>query len=98
VDELLLLIEDMFKVQDRGYVATGAVASGPIYAGDRVYVLTASGHFRFVIEEIQSLSGPLDKAERGEQIGVLLKGESADQLQRGHVLCRDTYPVHVANT
>jgi hypothetical protein len=28
---------------------------------------------------------------------VLLKGEGADQLQRGHVLCRDTYPVHEAN-
>jgi hypothetical protein len=47
VNELLLLIEDMFRIKDRGYVATGNLSSGPIRVGDRVWVSTVQGYFRF---------------------------------------------------
>ena len=92
MNELLLLIEDMFWSKDRGYVATGNVSSGPIRVGDRVWVSTVQGYFRFEVVEIQSLSGRVELAEQGEQIGLLLEGEGGEHLQRGHVLCRDTYP------
>jgi hypothetical protein len=42
--EMLLLIEDMFRIKDRGDVATGAVASSPICVGDRVWVPVPSGN------------------------------------------------------
>ena len=89
MSEMLLLIEDMFLIKDRGFVATGMVAGSPICVGDRVWVPTASADLRFQIVEIQSESSRLEKAEIGEQIGVLLNGESAELLQRGRVLCRD---------
>jgi hypothetical protein len=69
VNELLLLIEDMFLNKDRGYVATGNVSSGPIRVGDRVWVSTVQGYVRFEIVEIQSLTGRVEQAEQGEHIG-----------------------------
>jgi translation elongation factor EF-Tu-like GTPase len=92
VNELLLLIEDMFQIKDRGYVAAGNVSSGPIRVGDRVWVPTVQGCFRFEIVQIQSIIGPVEQAEQGEQVGLLLEGDGGEHLQRGHVLCRDTYP------
>src|SRR5271166_4046293 len=88
--ELLLLIEDMFRIKDRGHVATGVVSAGPICAGEQVWVPTASAELHFTIVEIQSKVGKLQRAERGERIAVLLDGEGASLLERGHVLCRWT--------
>jgi translation elongation factor EF-Tu-like GTPase len=90
--ELLLLIEDMFLIKDRGYVATGVVSAGTICAGEQVWVPTASAELHFTIAEIQSEGGRLPIAERGERIGVLLDGEGANLLERGHVPCRWTGP------
>ena len=85
---LLMLIEDMFQIKDRGWVATGTVSTGPIRIGDKVWVMVGNKNLNFTITEIQSTNSKLEQAEQGEHIGILLDGESADLLERGHVLCR----------
>ena len=87
--EFLLLIEDMFKIKGRGYVATGVVSHGPLCVNDRVWVCTASADLTFRIVAIESESASIERAERGERVGVLLEGESAELLERGHALCRE---------
>jgi GTPase len=95
--EMLLLIENMFKVKDRGYAACGDVASSPICVGDRVLVLLPDDHLHFVISDIQSCLGwsvtRVERVEVGSHTCVLLEGEGAELLQRGHVLCRDVWSV-----
>jgi translation elongation factor EF-Tu-like GTPase len=81
-------IEDMFSIKDRGYVATGELTAGPISTGDRVWVSTANRELFFTIVEIQVLAGKVERAELGADIGVLLAGDGASELQRGHVLRR----------
>ena len=88
--ELLLPIEDMFTIKDRGYVATGEVVGQSIAVGDQVWVSTAGKELFFTVAAIQSMSGELTRAEKGQSIGVLLKGDGGSELQRGHVLRRAT--------
>src|SRR5579859_4157357 len=87
-EELLVPIEDMFSIKDRGYVATGRVISGPISVGERVWVPTATNDLFFTIKAIESISGTLEQADRGEQVGLLLTGPGGEELQRGHVIRR----------
>jgi selenocysteine-specific translation elongation factor len=86
--DLLMPIQDMFKIKDRGYVATGQLTAGPICTGDRIWVSTANRELFFTIVEIQALSGKVERAELGEQVGILLAGDGASELQRGHVIRR----------
>lgn len=86
--EILMPIEDMFVIKGRGYVATGEVTAGPIRVGEQVWVSTAKRELFFRILAIETPSGTAEKAEPGEQIGVLSEGDGGDHLQRGHVLRR----------
>ena len=88
MNELLLFIEDTFRIKDRGYVATGNVSSGPIRVGDRVWVSTVLRSVRFEIVEIQSIAGRVEPAEQGERFfrcgGSWVAGVGIHSSIRGH--------------
>lgn len=81
-----LVVEDVFSITGRGTVVTGRVSKGNIRVGDEV-VISPSG-VRTVITGIEQFRKMLDYAQEGDNVGLLLRGISREQVQRGNILVK----------
>ncbi len=84
----LLAIEDTMTIQGRGTVVTGRVERGTAKLGDEVEIVGIKPTIKSVITGLESFRKTLDYAQAGDNIGVLLRGVSRDQVQRGQVLAK----------
>ena len=82
----LMAIEGVHSIEGRGTVATGKVDQGTITVGQQVEVLGLGEALTSVCTAIEAFKRPLDKAEAGQNVGLLLRGIKADQVQRGQVI------------
>jgi elongation factor Tu len=82
----LMAIEGVHSIEGRGTVATGKVDQGTITVGQPVEVLGLGEALVSVCTAIEAFKRPLDKAEAGQNVGLLLRGIKADQIQRGQVI------------
>ena len=83
---LLLAVEGVHTIEGRGTVATGKVEQGAVTVGQKVEILGLGGTLESVVTSIEAFNRPLEKAEAGENVGVLLRGVKAEQVQRGQVI------------
>lgn len=79
-------IEDVFHITGRGVVATGRVESGEIEVGDEVYISGNGTSLVSVVIGIEMFRKLLDRAEEGDNCGLLLRGVSEDELSSGMVI------------
>ena len=79
-------IEGVHTIEGRGTVATGKVEQGTIAPGTKVEVLGLGGVLETVVTSVEQFNRPLDRAEAGQNVGLLLRGVKADQIQRGQVV------------
>jgi len=82
----LMAIEGVHSIEGRGTVATGKIDQGTITVGQPVEVLGLGEVLVSVCTAIEAFKRPLDKAEAGQNVGLLLRGIKADQIQRGQVI------------
>lgn len=81
-----LTVEDVFSITGRGTVITGRVSSGTIRVGDDVTILPNG--ISTTITGIEQFRKSLDYAEAGDNVGLLLRGVSREDVQRGNKLVR----------
>jgi translation elongation factor EF-Tu-like GTPase len=82
-----MTIEDVFTIQGRGTVVTGRVESGSITNGAKVRLTRTSGATRKLdIAGIEMFRKQVDTATTGDNIGLLLRGVSRDDVGAGDVL------------
>ena len=81
-----LVVEDVFSITGRGTVITGRVSSGTVRVGDNVTILTSG--INTTVTGIEMFRKSLDYAEAGDNVGILLRGVSRDDVQRGNKLVR----------
>lgn len=81
-----LTVVDVFTITGRGTVVTGRVDSGTIRVGDDVIILP-SGKNTSVIG-IEMFRKSLDYAQTGDNVGILLRGVTKDDIQSGNKLVR----------
>lgn len=81
-----LIVEDVFSITGRGTVVTGRVSKGNIRVGDEV-MISPSG-VRTVITGIEQFRKMLDYAQEGDNVGLLLRGISREQVHRGNILIK----------
>ena len=68
---------------------TGQVRSGRVAVGDRVTLKRLDGSVREVnIGGIEMFRRMLDKAEKGDNVGILLRGLEKSDVGRGDILER----------
>jgi len=83
----LMPVEDVFSITGRGTVGTGRVERGVIKVGEKVDRIgireTRTG---IVVTGVEMFRKILDRAEPGDNIGLLLRGVEKDDLERGMVL------------
>ncbi|MET9293260.1 elongation factor Tu [Streptomyces sp. NPDC003077] len=80
----LLPVENVLTITGRGTVVTGAVERGAVRAGDRVEVLGAD--VETTVTSLETFGKPMESAEAGDNVALLLRGVHRDQVRRGHVV------------
>ena len=84
----LMSIEDVFTITGRGTVVTGRVERGQLKLNDEVEIVGLKETKKTVVTGIEMFRKQLDYAEAGDNAGVLLRGISRDEVERGQVLAK----------
>ncbi|MFJ8783492.1 MULTISPECIES: elongation factor Tu [unclassified Streptomyces] len=80
----LMPVENVLTITGRGTVVTGAVERGTVRVGDRVDVLGAA--VETVVTGVETFGKPMDEAQAGDNVALLLRGVPRDAVRRGHVV------------
>ncbi len=84
----LMSIEDVFTITGRGTVVTGRVERGKLNLNDEVEIVGIKDTQKTVVTGIEMFRKQLDFAEAGDNAGVLLRGISREDVERGQVLAK----------
>lgn len=80
-------VGDVFTITGRGTVVTGTIASGEIAVGDKVIVERRDGStIESVVNGIEMFRKLLDKAQAGDNVGLLLKNLQRNDVNKGDIL------------
>ncbi|OGC93729.1 MAG: translation elongation factor Tu [candidate division Zixibacteria bacterium RBG_16_48_11] len=82
----LMSVEDVFSITGRGTVGTGRVERGTVKVGEEVERVGLRETKKTVVTGVEMFRKILDRAEAGDNIGLLLRGVEKDELERGMVL------------
>ena len=84
----LMAIEDVFTITGRGTVVTGRVERGVVETGNEVEIVGIRPTAKTTVTGVEMFRKILDRAEAGENVGVLLRGTKREEVERGQVLCQ----------
>ena len=85
----LMPIEDVFSITGRGTVVTGRVERGILKVGDTIDIIGMQEEKQTTtVTGIEMFRKLLDRAEAGDNAGVLLRGTKKDDVERGMVLVK----------
>ncbi|MFE2305858.1 elongation factor Tu, partial [Streptomyces sp. NPDC059411] len=83
----LMPVENVLTITGRGTVVTGAVERGSVRMGDRVGLLGGDGEaVESVVTGLETFGKPMESAEAGDNVALLLRGVPRDAVRRGHVV------------
>ena len=84
----LMAIEDVFSITGRGTVATGRIERGVIKVGDNVEIVGISETQTTTITGIEMFQKTLDEGFAGDNVGILVRGITRDDIERGMVMAQ----------
>ena len=85
----LLPVEDVFTITGRGTVASGRIDRGKVNVGDEVEIIGIKPETqKAVVTGLEMFRKTLDYGEAGDNVGVLLRGITRDEVERGQVLAK----------
>jgi elongation factor Tu len=84
----LMPIEDVFTITGRGTVVTGRVERGTLKLNDEVEIVGLRDTQKSVVTGIEMFRKQLDFAQAGDNAGILLRGISREDVERGQVLAK----------
>src|SRR5215469_15744158 len=84
----LMCIEDVFTIEGRGTVVTGRVERGILKKMEEVEIVGLKDTKKTTATDIEMFRKLLDSASAGDNVGVLLRGTTKDEVERGMVLAK----------
>jgi elongation factor Tu len=85
----LMAIEDVFSITGRGTVATGRIERGVVKVGENVEIVGLSDETKTTtITGIEMFQKTLDEGYAGDNVGILLRGVTREEIERGMVLSK----------
>jgi elongation factor Tu len=85
----LMPVEDVFSIKGRGTVVTGRVERGTLKKGEEIDIVGLREAIqKTVVTGIEMFHKELDQAEAGDNAGILLRGTTRDEVERGMVLAK----------
>ncbi|MFW7433627.1 elongation factor Tu [Vagococcus carniphilus] len=86
---LLLPVEDVFSISGRGTVVSGRIERGTVSVGDEVEIVGIKNETKTaVVTGIEMFRKTLERGEAGDNVGVLLRGVTREEVERGQVLAK----------
>ncbi|WP_406108530.1 elongation factor Tu [Streptomyces sp. NBC_01003] len=83
----LLPVENVLTITGRGTVVTGAVERGRVRVGDRVEIFGAdTDAAATVVTGLETFGKPMEEAQAGDNVALLLRGVPRDAVRRGDVV------------
>lgn len=85
VDKAFMMsVESTYQIPGRGTVVTGTVDTGKIKIGEDIEIVGYSTKvLKTTITGIETFRKQLDYAEAGDNVGLLLRGVTRDDVRRG---------------
>jgi elongation factor Tu len=85
----MMAIEDVFSIKGRGTVVTGRVERGAIKKSDEIEIVGLRDEsMKTVVTGIEMFHQELDQAQAGDNAGILLRGITREEVERGMVLAK----------
>src|SRR3974390_110153 len=84
----LMCVEDVFTIEGRGTVVTGRVERGVLKKMEEVEIVGLKDTRKPTATDIEMFRKLLDSASAGDNVGVLLRGTTKDEVERGMVLAK----------
>ncbi len=85
----LMSIEDVFSIKGRGTVVTGRVDRGVLKKGEEVDIVGLRDAIdKTIVTGIEMFHKELDQAQAGDNAGILLRGKTREEVERGQVLAK----------
>ncbi len=85
----IMPVEDVFSITGRGTVATGRVERGQVKMGENVDIVGLMDEPKHtVVTGIEMFRKILDYAEAGDNVGLLLRGITKTEIERGQVVAK----------
>ena len=83
-----MAIEDVFSITGRGTVATGRIERGIVKVGDNVEIVGIGETQSTTITGIEMFQKTLEEGFAGDNVGILLRGVTREDIERGMVLAQ----------
>ncbi len=85
----LMPVEDVFSIKGRGTVVTGRVERGTLKKGEEIEIIGLREETsKTTVTGIEMFHKELDNAEAGDNAGILLRGTTREEIERGMVLAK----------
>jgi elongation factor Tu len=85
----LMPIEDVFSIKGRGTVVTGRVERGTLSKGEEIDIVGLRDAIqKTTVTGIEMFHKELDSAVAGDNAGILLRGTTREEVERGMVLAK----------
>ncbi len=85
----LMSVEDVFSIKGRGTVVTGRVDRGVLKKGEEVDIVGLRDHVeKTIVTGIEMFHKELEQAQAGDNAGILLRGKTREEVERGMVLAK----------
>ena len=84
----LMSIEDVFTITGRGTVATGRIERGSIKINDTIEIVGVHKTKTTTITGIEMFQKILEEGFAGDNVGILLRGITRENIERGMVLAK----------
>jgi elongation factor Tu len=84
----LMAIEDVFSITGRGTVATGRIERGVVKVGESVEIVGVGATQTTTITGIEMFQKTLEEGFAGDNVGILLRGVTRENIERGMVLAK----------
>jgi elongation factor Tu len=84
----MMPIEDVFSIKGRGTVVTGRIERGVVKVGEAIEIVGLGDTQQSVVTGVEMFHKQLDQGQAGDNAGLLLRGITREQVERGMVLAK----------
>lgn len=84
--ELMMPVEHVYHIQGRGTVVTGKLETGKLKKGEKVKLIGMGVDKVATVTGVEMFHKTVEEAHAGDQLGLLLRGVSRDEVRRGCVV------------
>ncbi len=85
----MMAVEDVFSIKGRGTVVTGRVERGMLKKNEEIEIVGLRDEVqKTIVTGIEMFHKELDSAQAGDNAGILLRGTTREDVERGMVLAK----------